>query len=267
MQRKCEPGFHFLAECGVFSDLNDLIDFPVPGRDVHTSYHCYLFMGEEKNLLFDTLPSRKRPQIFGVLDELLDGEGLDYVVPSHADLPHAANTGALLEHYPDCKAVITSESGSMHDLYDLGDAVKVESGDRLDLGGDWEVTFYEPPHFMADQDITLWMKEAHTGALCTVDWFAYFHDESECFRFADEYDRPITTQDFLEVYGRSFFWLQWVDLDKTLAALDAVKEDMEPEYLCPTHGSPIREDCDEYIDMTKDMVRDIYENGMLQYRV
>jgi flavorubredoxin len=266
MYRKCEPGFYYLWECGDFEGLRGLINYWEEGRKVHSSYHCYLFVGDEKSLLFDTLPSRKQPQILGAIDEILDGRELDYVVPSHADLPHAANTTALLRKYPDSQA-ITSAAGTMHDLYYLEDAIKVEDGDTLDLGGDWEVTFHEPPHVLADQDISLWASEAKTGALCCVDWLAYFHSETECGAFCDELDRPVRMEDFLELYGRSFFWLQYVDLDRMFAEIDRIKEEIGPEYICPTHGNPIRENTGEYIDMTKEMTRNIHEDGMLQYRV
>lgn len=61
--------------------------------------NAYL-LADEEGLLFDTLSPASTETVLAELDRRLGDDGLDYLVPSHPDVPHAGNAVAILEDHP-----------------------------------------------------------------------------------------------------------------------------------------------------------------------
>ena len=262
MAREIAPGFHWIQECG--GDLTIDVDLPEgenapewhdPGSEIHIGQCAYLLSGD-RSLLFDTLSPANTEQIRSELDDLLD-DGLDYLVVSHPDVPHAGNTFPLLEAYPEA-TLVAPGYGEDHELYHLEDAMHVVEGDSIDLGG-FTVDFHEATFL--DAAMHLWMSERETNTLFPVDWFGFPHNESECHRFVDEFDRPLSVDRLLQFHGRVLFWLQYVDVEKTNAEIDRITDRFDPDVIAPAHGCVVRENANEYMRSVKRVVEQIAADG------
>ncbi len=260
MARQIEPGFHWMQECG--SDLHLDVTFDgdpptwyEPGAETHIGQSAYVLQGEQ-SLLFDTLSPASTDRIIDSLEGIVDG-GLDYLVVSHPDVPHAGNTSQILAAYPDAE-LVAPRYGRDHDLYHLGDATKVGAGDSIDLGG-FTVDFHDAP--FPDAPIHLWMSERTTDTLFPVDWFGFPHNDTECSQFVDEFDRPLSVERLVEFHGRVLFWLQYVDVAKTNREIERLAETFDPAVLAPAHGCVVRENVAEHMRRATSAVEAINAEG------
>lgn len=257
MAREIEPGFHWIYECGpdrsvMFAAEGDSPDWADSDEEVYLPQCAYLLCGEEESLLLDTLSPASTDHVLAELDELLE-DGLDYLVVSHPDVPHAGNALAILDAYPDA-TLVAPEYGDDHELYRLDDALQVGEGDEIDLGG-YVAAFHEATFL--DAPVSLWMSERSTETLFPVDWFGFPHAESEMLRFVDELDAPLDEDRLVQFHGRVLFWHQYVDVPKVNSEIDRLIETHDPELVAPAHGLVIREDATGHMARMKRIVEEI----------
>lgn len=259
------PGVHMIQECGPHregfarSRNRHPVDWYREGRHVHVPQNAYLFLGDGQSLLFDTLSPAGGGVLREELPALLDGRELDYLVVSHPDVPHAGNTGRVLEWYPGCR-VVAPAIGCNHALYHLDDALLVEPGDALQVGGH-DLRFHEATFL--DAPMSIWMSEENTGTLLPVDWLGIPHLGGECGRFADQLG---LTEDewvsrLVEFHGRVMFWYEYVDAPKVLAEIDRIVEEVAPRHLAPAHGLFVRKEAGRFLRWMKTVVTAIVERG------
>lgn len=259
--RTIEPGFHWIQESGrdrshfVESQRDALPEWYDPEDTLHIAQNAYLFE-DERSLLFDTLSPASQPEILDALTDRLVG-GLDYLVVSHPDIPHAGNAMRILEEYPEAD-LIAPRPGNGHALYHLEDARKVGPGDSIDLGR-FTLRFHEAT--FPDAPIHVWMSEQTTGTLFTVDWLGYPHHGQESLHFPDEFATPLTLDRLVQFHGRVLFWLQYVDPDVVAATIDSLIAQHEPELVAPGHGNPIREDPIDVMKLAKPVVERVVTAG------
>lgn len=234
-------------------------DWYIEGRDVHVPQNAFLFV-DDRTLLFDTTSPANREQMTDDLDDILGDRTLDYLVVSHPDVPHAGNTHAILEQYPDATLVAPSY-GDMHELYHLADSRKVDVGERINVGK-FTVQFQEAP--ILDAPMTHWMTEEHTDMLLPVDWVCFPHTDEETLKFADEMPRDITVERLLQFNARVLFWMQYVDPEKLNEEIDAMIDRYDPDVIAPSHGVVIRENATGYLEKCKYVVEHISEHGRKQ---
>lgn len=237
MAREIVPDIHWLQECG--PDRGGAGDLTV-----HVPQHAYLLTGDE-TLLFDTLSPASTDHVLAELDGLVDD--LDYLVPSHPDVPHAGNTRAILDAYPEAE-LVGPRYGSGHELYHLGDARQVGAGDGIDLGG-LEVTFHEGA--FPDSAVHMWMREERTDTLFTVDWCGFPHLGDECDLCVEEFERDVTVDRLVNLHEFVLFWLKYVDVERVAGTIDRLVETHDPEVLAPAHGNPVREGAVEHMEKMK----------------
>lgn len=268
--REVVPDLHWIAECGpdrsrfVEDDgdgegddagNSDLPAWYDPEEALHVPQCAYLFT-DERSLLFDTLSPASTDSILAALSGLLD-DGLDYLVVSHPDVPHAGNTAAILEAYPDAELVAPAY-GVGHELYHLDEATHVAEGDSLDLGR-YTVDFHEATFL--DAALHCWMSERETGTLFPVDWFGYPHRGDECLAFADELDPALDVSRLVQFHGRVLFWFQYVDVEAVNDEVDRLMANFEPDIIAPAHGNVVREDVPAQVELMKEVVREIDRQG------
>lgn len=265
MARECLPGLHLIQECGPdrtgFAESRNRhpVDWYEPGRAVHVPQNAYLLAGGEANLLLDTLSPAGREQLLGELGALLDGDGLDYLVVSHPDVPHAGNTLAVLRAHPEC-TLVAPAFGSTHELYHLDGALKVAPGDGLDLG-DRRVRFHEA--VFLDAPISLWMSEETSGTLFPVDWLGIPHLDGECGRTAGELalEPREWISRLVEFHGRVMFWYEYVDVERVHREIDRIADELAPRRLAPAHGAFTRDDPEPMLRWMKSVVEAVVERG------
>jgi len=262
MHREVFPGIHWIQECGpnrtgiAASVLARGETWYPPGRELHVPQNAYLLAGE-RTLLFDTLSPAAGTNVLRALDEILEKRGLDYLVISHPDVPHAGNTHRILERYPDAK-LVAPRTGDTHELYHLGDARKVGPGDELELGG-LTARFHEATFL--DAPIAMWMSEPSLQLLFTVDWLGFPHLDGECLRCADEIDAEIGRGRLVEFHSRVLFWYRYVDIAKTVAEIERIARELRPAAIAPAHGLVVREDVPRLLEQMRDVVAEVAEAG------
>jgi flavorubredoxin len=218
-------------------------------RLVHVCNSAYI-IDDERSLLYDTVSPGAREQLMAGLEEVVGDSGLDYVVPSHPEAPHAGNANAVLEQYPGA-TLLSSAYGRGEELYYLDRGRQVESGETLDLGAH-TVEFLEAT--FPDTAFHIWMKEHTTNTLFTADWMGAPHLAGECLRFADELDSPLSPGQILEFQARALRWLQYADTERVHEAIDDLIQTHHPTIICPAHGTVIREDAETFLEEMKTVV-------------
>lgn len=262
MHREVAPGIHWIQECGpdrqevARSVLERGQSWYEPGRALHIPQNVYLFSGE-RTLLFDTCSPAAGDRVLEDLAECLDGRGLDYLVVSHPDVPHAGNTPRILRRYPECRLVAPAV-GDIHALYHLEDSLKVAPGDRIDLGG-LSVRFHEATFL--DAAMSVWMSEETTRFFMPVDWLGFPHMGGECLKCVDELDAEVGIERLTEFHSRVMFWFQYVDVDTVNADVDRLAAAFGDYVIGPAHGLVIRENVPAYFEMMKEVVARVAESG------
>jgi flavorubredoxin len=260
MGREIAPGVHWIQECGPdrssFLDEKSPPDWHESGCNVHIPQNVYLFVGRE-SLIFDTLSPASTDRLLDEVDKIVGDNGLDYVVVSHPDLPHAGNAMELLGEYPDA-TLVAPRYGSRHELYHLDDAIHVGEGDSIDIGGHI-FDFHEA--YILDAPIHIWMTERNRNWLMPVDWFGFPHQDSECMKCVHELEHDITVQRLVEFHGRVLFWYQYVDVDKMTDLHQFLSQKFNPDGILPGHGLPMIENPDSYLNMMDDVVTEINNKG------
>lgn len=256
--REISPGLHWIQENG--RDRSDFLgaDPPSwydPDESLHIAQNAYL-IDDDESLLFDTLSPASSERVLEATDRLLD-DGLDYVVVSHPDVPHAGNAPALMERYPEAE-LVAPRYGEAHALYHLEDALQVGAGDTLELG-EHTVAFHEAT--FPDASLHMWMTEETTDTLFPVDWLGYPHMERESLSFADEFDAPLTVDRLVQFHGRVLFWFQYLDVEKLKREVDRLVEAYDPAMVAPAHGNVVREDTREFMAMTKPVAERVAQQG------
>lgn len=217
-----------------------------PTYDLHSPVNAYLLV-DEASLLFDTQSPASTAETIDTVREALDGDSLDYIALSHAEAPHAGNTTALAEAFPEA-TILAPAQGDLHDLYYLDEATRVQTDVPLTLGTK-TVEFIDAPFI--DTGMHMWMFERHSRTLFTVDWLSFPHDETECLQCADEMDRP--PSEIAEMMwlsnGLIFPWFEYVDPDRIEAIVEHLEERFHPEILAPAHGQVIRDAPGDYLDL------------------
>lgn len=231
-------------------------DWYPPGESVHIP-NCVYFLDGERTLLFDTLSPASTDRILTTLGELLGERELDYLVVSHPDVPHAGNTLAILEQYPDA-TLVAPRYGDRHELYHLDRSRKVGEGDTIDLGG-LEVAFHEATFL--DAPVSMWMSELTTGTLFPVDWLGFPYPESESLTPVSEVDSELSVRRLVEFHGRVMFWYQYVDVDVVEREVDHLVERFDPNAIAPAHGLVIDDAPVRAMEAVKPAVEQIVSHG------
>lgn len=234
-------------------------DWYESGREAYIPQCAYLLVGTDETLLFDTLSPARTDQILTAIAELVGDRGLDYLVVSHPDVPHAGNTKAILDEHSET-TLVAPGYGNDHELYQLDNGIQVTEGDSIDLGG--RVAQFHEATFL-DAPVSVWMTEQNTETLFPVDWMGFPHLDQEALRFVDELDGEFDIGRLVEFHSRVLFWYQYVDVEKTNAEIDTVISKFEPEMIAPAHGLVIRKEASKYMSLMKDVIRIIDDDGRI----
>ncbi|WP_331234838.1 MBL fold metallo-hydrolase [Natronorarus salvus] len=270
--RKIEDGVYWLSIAQGFDILQqyfeeqmemrqEVPDWYDPDKDIMITVNAWLVIGDEKTLLFDSLPPNFTDTILEMLDVTLGDRELDYLAVSHPDVPHAGNTVPVLRKYPNAK-LIAPDVGDNHELYHLENSMKVGDGDEIDLGG--RIVKFHDAKFV-DAPMSIWMSEEKTDCLFTVDWHGFFHTREELGKFVDEleveYGEDLDVSRFTETEARAHYWMAWADPEKLKDEIDYIIKKHEPSIVGPSHGLVMKNDPIKYLEMEKEVVDSINQKG------
>jgi hypothetical protein len=237
---------------------------------VHYHVSAYLVVGSEKSVLVDTGDPRHWDSVAEQLDKALDGRTLDYVFPTHPELPHAGNLPQLLARYP--AAQVVGDVGDYHVHYPeyAGRLVPMQAGDRLDLGGRELAAI---PAYVHDLVNTLWAYDTGAGVLCVSGGFSYIHDlpvsseldddepshrPGQCRLLSGEMPVAPTVDQAAYGTGRALYWTRFVDVTTTFQQTEQLLADRPTNLIAPAHGNVIS-DVDTMFTTCLAAHRQVYE--------
>ncbi len=233
LPRELAPGIFWLADC-----------LPVEhdGSIVHGYSSTYLVAGTDASLLVDTGHPKDWPSIQQQLDICHRTHGappVRYLVPTHAEVPHAGNLASLLDRYPEARAY-----GDVRDYHLFFPGyedrfVEQQAGDEIDLG---TTRFVFVDAVLKDLVTSLWGYATTQRCLFPGDGFAYVHHHQagECGRSAEECpDLPL--EQFTALFAEyALYWTRFTDMQGVIDRLDRmVTADYPVDLIAPGHGNPI----------------------------
>lgn len=269
--REIAPGIHWLGWC-----LES--DAVVPGETVHLPAHCFLVVGTERALVFDTCQPENWDVMSEQLDSILGDRQVDLIVPSHQEIGHAANLERLMRKYP--RAAIAGDVRDYH-LY-ISDAAERSQptlrGSTLDLGGGYRFRVLDSP--IKDHPATVWGYEESQQVLFCADAFGFvhsprlrgvqyqegldvpgMHSPGECALLTSELGElgtPPTPQDVEFATRGALYWSRYVDVSPFLREVHRILDECPARLVAPSHGNAI-DNIDEIVPIIEEAYRLPYQ--------
>lgn len=228
--RRISSGTYWMGGC---------LELTHKGVEIHSHVCTYLVVGETHSILVDTGHPKDWERVESSLDSILGDRPLDYVFPTHPEMPHAGNLARLLGKYPDLVAC-----GDMRDFHlyypECVDRMRAyERGSVLDLGGGYEFTLVEA--VIHDLPNTLWGYEKKDEILFVSDGFSYthYHHARECALLAEELGHPIEIEQAAYINGGALYWTRFVQVDHHFNAFEKLIREFPARFIAPAHGGVI----------------------------
>jgi len=227
------------------------LDIPYEGQIVHSHFGVYLVLGSEKSILIDTgHPSHWR-DLERHVAEFLDGRPLDYIFPTHLELPHAGLIQEWMQAYPDAIAVGRMDDYPLYYPELAGRMRNVEAGQAISLG---DRAFRFLPPVYKDLPQTLWGFDDGSRTLFVSDAFAYlhYHREGQCDMLTSE--QPLPDLGMIRFFNeRALFWTRYTEAGQGAQDIDELLATLQPALIAPAHGG--------IVDVTRDIIP-LMKHGM-----
>jgi glyoxylase-like metal-dependent hydrolase (beta-lactamase superfamily II) len=234
------PNIHWLGGC-----IAGVLD----GEEIHGSSHQYLIVGEHETLLVDPGSPSLWERMEEQLDSVLGDRPLDWIFPTHSEIPHAGNFAHLMAKYPAARVV-----GDVRDYHlffpPYADrCVPKGEGEEIDLGGGYRFVFL--PAILRDLENSQWGYERSQRVLFSSDGFQHLHAPPTEADSDLPLHRPgeclLTTDDILDataedidrlakLFRLTYFSLRFIDPEVATAQLDALLAKYPPDIIAPAHG-------------------------------
>lgn len=212
-------------------------------EDRHEHVSVYLIRANGEYILIDSGSFYHREDIKKRITETTNGEGLDAIILSHSDYPHAGNISEFRDEWGDIELVASSGSP---ELQGLSEARRCEIGGDLEILGR-QFSFIDPP--LADRSHTTWIYDHGSEVLFTADGFGNYHSVGECDKTSQDFKDNIPKEAVYEFHAKNLVWMRYVDPDKLRTALISIFDDYAVSYVAPIHGNPIApSDLDGYLN-------------------
>ena len=199
------------------------------------TYNSYIIK-DKKNLIVDTVDSRKTEEWLENLEKVLEGETLDYLVVSHLEPDHSGSIDALISKYPEMKIVGNAKTFAFMPQFIKSNIenkkVLVEEGEELSIG---EHTFKFIMAPMVHWPEVMVEYEEKEKILFSADAFGTFgilENEENWYEDAGRY--------YFNIVGK--YGIQVQALLKKAATLDISK-------ICSLHGPILKENLEKYIKL------------------
>lgn len=236
--REIAPGIFWMGVC---SPNN------VAGRAFHVHLGQFLLIGEQATFLIDTGMPDGWDETSAQLDQILGDRPLDYLMPTHPEVPHVSALPHVLKKYPACRLIGDSRDYHLYYPTHVTRMIDKKPGEEIDLGG-LQLVFVEA--LMKDLPNTLWAYEKTTGTLFVCDGFSFSHTPSEDGEEA--LHRPgecaLTTSEMLEdvnveqasfILQRALYWSRFVDAEVLFRKIERLLERYPAKLIAPAHGNVI----------------------------
>jgi flavorubredoxin len=194
-------------------------------------------VGRDKTLLVDTGHPALWHGLRPTLHAALGGRDLDYVMPTHAEIPHAGALTLLYREWPGLTVIGNTQDYHLyHPELPAGSYQPMRRGEvqSVDLGGR---RFDVLPALFKDLGNTVWGFDHGTRTLFPADAFAcmHWHSKEHCGLTLEEIGPdPQPSNVHFIVSGAEFR-----NLDRKLDEFDALIAGLDVRILAPAHGTVI----------------------------
>lgn len=236
---------------------------------VHNHTSTFLITGGDQTLIVDTGHTVGWSEMKGDLLTVLDGRPLDWVVPTHPEIPHSGNLARLLDMYPSAR--MAGDTRDFHLIYPQHrDRLhRRVPGDEIDLGRGYRYTFLDAP--IRDLPSTQWGYEHSQQILFTSDGLGYTHHPpvdgepvhlaGECSLLSTELPRIPDALQAGYLTRSALSWTRYVDMEPIFARIAEMVRDHPPKLVAPAHGNVIG-DLDRMMPIVREAHRLAYEGGL-----
>jgi flavorubredoxin len=235
--REIAPGIYWLGGCSDTGAWRGKWAQEKQRRHVYTN--AYLIVGSEKSLMVESGHAAHWSGISAHLDAALGDRPLDYVFPSHQEIPHCGNLSRLAEKYPDITVV--GDISEYHLYYPNlreGSLHTAGPGTTIDLGG-IELEFLDA--IWHDLPTTHWLWAAGPDVLFCIDGLQFSHDHwaDDCGKVSNELS-VVPAGAFIEVPAHDTIkWAIYSDMVTLGEQFVGLVNRLQPKLFAPTHGAPI----------------------------
>lgn len=213
------------------------LDVPYKDELVHGHFGVFVVKTANGVYMVDTGYPVMGDEMEAQLDEFLGAIPVDYIFPTHPEIPHAGLLGKWLKKYPE--ALVVGDTRDFHLYYpdemDRGRFRHFAAGEALDLG-DRLLTFV--PAVWRDLPSSMWMHDSALEMLFVADAFAFLHPHNagDCDRLASEQARPdLEMTQFFN--NAALFWTRFGDAQATFPDIDELLTRLRPKVIAPAHGA------------------------------
>jgi flavorubredoxin len=245
LPREITDGVYLLGGCLVAGEAE--------GR-YHNHVSAYLVVGDDRTLLVDTGHPKDWDAVSEALDQVLGARPLDYVFPTHNEMPHAGNLPRLAAKYPE--AEVCGPTGDYHFYYpEYEDRLRSRGpGDALDLGGR---VFRFVEAVILDLPSTVWGFDEKSRVLFVSDGYSYSHEHEagQCALTAEELPHLPTAEQTRHINEKALYWTKFRDMTPFFDRLAEVRDELRVAVIAPAHGNVIT-DTDRIVPALESGYRD-----------
>ncbi|YCH05950.1 MBL fold metallo-hydrolase [Arthrobacter sp. alpha11c] len=252
--------------------LGGCLSASAEGQEVHYHVSSYLVMGSEASILVDTGDPAHRDTVLAELENALGSRSLDYVFPTHPEIPHAGNLPVLLERYPSAVVVGDIRDYALH-FPEYADRLTAKrAGESIALG---DREFHFLPAYIRDLENTLWGYDSGAGIMFVSDGFSYIHDipgpdeddepvhlPGQCRLLSTEMPAPPSVEQAAYGTGRALYWTKFVDVGTAFRSIEEALENYPTSLIGPAHGNVI-DDVQGMLKTSLAAHRKVYEGRRL----
>lgn len=238
--REIAPRIWWLASC---------LQLHIAGKQNHVHNSPYLVVGDDRTLLWDTGHPASWAGTEHYLDALLRDRPLDYVVPSHPEMPHWGNVHRLLARYPE--AVVLGDVRDYHLMFPqyADRLVELGAGTEIDLGGGQSFLLLDA--IVKDLPSSQWGYAPAGKVMFTSDAFAYahyppvegeerpVHGPGDCTKLASEHGRRPDEDQIVWIVSAAFYWARFVSIERYREPVEALLREHPTELIAPAHGAVV----------------------------
>lgn len=203
----------------------------------HKHISAYLISSGKRNILIDSSSHIQEEEFVSKLNNCVGKTGLDALILTHSDLPHAGNVQRLRREFGGFSLYAAFTGGTAPpEVLGMGDSTAIDMGRTMEICGR-ELSFPWPP--LADVTNTAWIFDHGSSTLFTADGFGHFHSSGSCELTTAELEKGVRSTDILDFHRYTLPWLPYIDPNRIRDALKSLITTYDPSCIAPVHGNPI----------------------------
>jgi flavorubredoxin/NADPH-dependent 2,4-dienoyl-CoA reductase/sulfur reductase-like enzyme len=220
-----------------------------------TTYNSYLVKGENKVALFETVKVKFLDQYLDKIRSMVAIEDIDYIVVDHTEPDHVGSVEKMLELNPNITIVGSASAiGFLKEITNREfEAIKVNTGDTIDLGGK-TLEFISAPFLHWPDSMYTYIREDKMLITCDSFGAHYSFDDILLSKVKDR-------TDYYKALKYYYTMIMGPFKNYVLSAIKKM-ENLDIDMICPGHGPVLDVNPFEIVDIYREWSKDetIFDN-------